>query len=53
MNPYIGTQKKGDLSFLRVYKFTINQQLMLLGYTYEEERLTLTLLKPGSHEHFY
>ncbi|WP_151194350.1 type II toxin-antitoxin system RelE/ParE family toxin [Cysteiniphilum sp. JM-1] len=25
---------------------------MLLGYTYEEEKITLTLLKLGSHENF-
>ncbi|WP_440682335.1 type II toxin-antitoxin system RelE/ParE family toxin [Cysteiniphilum halobium] len=52
-NPLLGEQKKGDLIFLRVHKFKMNRQLMLLGYTYEEEKITLTLLKLGSHENFY
>lgn len=55
-NPYIGDLKKGDLSFLRVYKFQINKQLMLLGYHYkknEKNQRILTLLQLGSHENFY
>ncbi|AJC48698.1 type II toxin-antitoxin system RelE/ParE family toxin [Allofrancisella guangzhouensis] len=52
-NPSIGEQKKGDLDFLRVYKFKINNQLILLGYNYNDETITLTLLKIGSHENFY
>ncbi|APC97713.1 type II toxin-antitoxin system RelE/ParE family toxin [Francisella frigiditurris] len=52
-DPYIGEQKKGDLDFLRVYKFKLNKQLILLGYNYNEGLITLTLLKIGSHENFY
>lgn len=52
-NPLLGEQKKGDLNFLRVHKFKMYHQLMLLGYTYEEEKITLTLLKLGNHESFY
>lgn len=52
-NPYIGEQKKGDLDFLWVYKFRMNNQLTLLAYSYEEEIITLTLLDVGSHENFY
>jgi len=52
-NPDIGDRKKGDLSFLQVYKFKINKQLFLLGYTFEEEQLVLTLLKLDSHQNFY
>jgi len=52
-NPYIGDQKKGDLSFLRVYKFKLNNQLTLLGYSYIEKELSLTLLQVGVHENFY
>ena len=51
-NPFIGQQKTGDLDFLRVYKFRMNNQLTLLGYSYEEKRVTLTLLHLGSHENF-
>ena len=52
-NPLIGEQKKGDLAFLRVYKFKINKQLMLLGYSFNRGSLTLELLALGSHENFY
>ena len=52
-NPLIGIQKRGDLSFLSVYKFKMNKQLTLLGYNYENKKLVLTLLQVGSHENFY
>jgi len=52
-NPYVGQQKKGDLDFLWVYKFHMNNQLTLLAYSYEEQIITLTLLALGSHENFY
>ncbi len=52
-NPFLGEQKKGDLDFLQVYKFRMNNQLTLLAYSYEEEIITLTLLDVGSHENFY
>ena len=52
-DPLIGEQKKGDLAFLRVYKFKINKQLMLLGYSFNRGSLTLELLALGSHENFY
>ncbi len=52
-NPEAGEQKKGDLRFLRVYKFKMLGQLTLLGYAYEQERLVLELLALGSHENFY
>lgn len=50
-NPSVGEQKKGDLDFLWVYKFHMNNQLMLLAYSFENE--TLTLLAIGSYENFY
>lgn len=52
-NPTLGERKKGDLDFLRVHKFKIHRQEILLGYMYEEDQLILTLLKFGSHENFY
>ena len=52
-NPAIGEQKKGDLSDVFVYKFKMNKQLTLIAYTFEAEKLTLTLLALGSHENFY
>ncbi|MDB1123801.1 type II toxin-antitoxin system RelE/ParE family toxin [Vibrio algarum] len=51
--PLIGEQKKGDLVFLRVYKFKMVKQLTLLGYSYEDGTVTLELIAFGSHENFY
>lgn len=52
-NPYLGEQKKGDLSFLRVYKFKMVKQLTLLGYSYQDGTVILELLALGTHENFY
>ena len=52
-NPLVGEQKKGDLSFLRVYKFKMVNQLTLLGYSYEDGALILELMALGGHENFY
>ena len=51
--PTLGEKKKGDLAFLRVYKFKMAKQLMLLGYSFNEGALTLELMALGSHENFY
>ena len=52
-NPLSGEQKKGDLRYLRVYKFKMVRQLTLLGYSHEENSLVLELIALGSHENFY
>ncbi len=52
-DPELGECKKGDLSYMRVYKFKMVGQLTLLGYSYDEEELILELLALGSHENFY
>ena len=52
-DPLLGEQKKGDLAFLRVYKFNMVKQLTLLGYSYEDGTVTLELMALGSHENFY
>ena len=51
--PTIGKQKKGDLSYLRVYKFSMVNQLTLLGYSYEDGSVVLELIALGPHENFY
>jgi len=53
LNPLLGEQKKGDLSFLRVYKFKMVKQLTLLGYSFESGSLVLELITLGTHENFY
>lgn len=52
-NPLIGVQKKGDLADVFVFKFKMVHQLTLLAYTFENDKLILTLLAIGSHENFY
>ncbi len=52
-NPNLGELKKGDLSFLRVYKFKMVNQLTLLGYSYQDGTVVLELIALGSHENFY
>lgn len=52
-DPNPGEQKKGNLAFLRVYKFKMVNQLTLLGYSYEEGAVVLYLLALASHENFY
>lgn len=50
-NPTIGEMKKGDLLGVRVYKFRINKQEVLLSYSAGSDQLLLIAL--GSHENFY
>ena len=52
-NPEIGERKKGDLTYLRVHKFKMNNQLVLLGYSWKDAELELYLLSVGPHENFY
>lgn len=52
-DPLLGEQKKGDLAFLRVYKFKMTKQLTLLGYSYDNGTVVLELIALGSHENFY
>ena len=52
-NPLLGEKKKGDLSYLRVHKFQLNNQLTLLGYSWLEDKIELYLLSISSHENFY
>jgi mRNA-degrading endonuclease RelE of RelBE toxin-antitoxin system len=51
-NPACGEQKKGDLAWLRVYKFRMQNQLTLLAYEIADED-TIILHGVGSHENFY
>lgn len=52
-DPLMGEMKKGDLNFLRVHKFQLNNQQVLLGYSWVEDKLELYLLSIGPHENFY
>ncbi len=50
-NPEIGSQKVGDLSGVRVFKFKSMNSLVLLAYEIIEN--TLFLYSFGSHQNFY
>ena len=52
-NPDLGIQKVGDLSSVRIYKFKMLKQLILLAYQIDDGQLVLTLLMVGTHENFY
>jgi mRNA-degrading endonuclease YafQ of YafQ-DinJ toxin-antitoxin module len=52
-NPEAGDVKVGDLSGVRVYKFKVNMDMMLLAYKHDKEANKLILLAYGSHENFY
>ena len=52
-NPTAGERKKGDLSYLRVYKFDLNGRQCLLGYSFVDSEFRLYLLSLGTHENFY
>lgn len=53
INSELGELKKGDLSYLRVHKFQLNSQLVLLSYSWIGSKLALYFLGLGSHENFY
>ncbi len=50
-NPDIGDLKKGDLQGIRVYKYKIENNLILLAY--EIEGSTLYFYYFGSYQNFY
>ncbi|EKD45565.1 MAG: hypothetical protein ACD_69C00229G0003 [uncultured bacterium] len=52
-SPDIGEAKVGDLAGVRVYKFHMLHQLILLTYIYNELQKEITLLDFASHENFY
>lgn len=52
-HPSCGVLKKGDLSYLRVHKFKLRGNEILLGYSWLEECVELYLLDLGPHENFY
>jgi hypothetical protein len=52
-DPLIGELKKGDLAGVRVYKFRILHQLILLAYSYDDGTDELMLISFAPHENFY
>lgn len=52
-NPRIGEQKKGELSWVRVYKGRLVGQLFLLAYEVRDDEELIILHAIASHENFY
>lgn len=52
-DPTIGKLKIGDLSDVRVLKFSMHKQQWLLAYMFEKSINTIILLAVGPHENFY
>ena len=52
-DPYKGEAKKGDLAGVRVYKFKMLNNLILIAYMVNALENSIILLSPGSHENFY
>ena len=52
-NPQAGESKKGDLSGVYVYKYKLQQQLLLLAYSIDIKNERIVLLGYGTHENFY
>jgi len=50
-DPYIGTEKKGDLRGIYIHKFKIKTTQYLLAYRIVEEKLQLIMI--GPHENYY
>jgi hypothetical protein len=45
--------KRGDLSGVRVYKFSMQNRQALLGYLFDQEAAVLTMISIGSRENYY
>ncbi|GAB6053745.1 hypothetical protein JCM17960_25650 [Magnetospira thiophila] len=52
-DPTMGETKIGDLAGVRVHKFKMNRQQMLLAYEVFGAEPEIKLLALGSHENFY
>ena len=51
--PDIGEAKVGDLAGVRVHKFKMDKQSMLLAFEVSDGEGVVKLLALGSHENFY
>jgi mRNA-degrading endonuclease RelE of RelBE toxin-antitoxin system len=52
-NPQTGQQKVGDLSNLYVFKYKLDSEDWLLGYTFQSNKKIITWQTIGQHENFY
>lgn len=52
-NPKLGTEKTGDLSNFFVFKFKDGKDELLIGYTFNTAKKTITWHAVAHHENFY
>jgi hypothetical protein len=52
-NPLIGEPKTGALKGVRVEKFKVGPQQLLVAYAFSAKTHTLEMLDVGPHENFY
>jgi len=52
-NPQTGERKKGVLNYVWVHKFYMGKQQYLLGYSWLDQKLEISLLSLGTHENDY
>jgi mRNA-degrading endonuclease RelE of RelBE toxin-antitoxin system len=52
-DPELGEAKLGDLAGVRIYKFRLQNQIVLLAYQANISENQLLLLALGPHENFY
>ena len=52
-NPLIGEEKKVDIKGIRVYKFKLLDQQILLAYQVNEDKKEVIFVAAGGHENFY
>ncbi|MDD4289243.1 MAG: type II toxin-antitoxin system RelE/ParE family toxin [Atribacterota bacterium] len=52
-NPLIGEEKKVDIKGIRVHKFKLLDQQILLAYQVNEDKKEIIFVAVGGHEIFY
>lgn len=52
-NPLLGEEKTGDLKGIRIYKFKVLDQLILLAYRVDNSKKEVIFAAVGGHENFY
>ncbi len=53
LNPLIGEEKAGDLKGIRVHKFKLFDQQVLLAYQVDDGKKEVIFVAVGGHENFY
>ena len=52
-HPSLGEEKTGDLKRIRVYKFKVFDQQILLAYQVDKDKGEVIFTAVGGHENFY